>query len=160
MSGWESFFSGELGAAAALVGLVFVGISINLTKIMESSHLPNRALEALVTLVTVLFVSSLMLVPVPSLTVAGVEVLCIGLLFWGFLLGLHISNLRRMHVQYRLAFLRVIVLGQLAALSFIIAGLVMLIAGAIGLYLIVSATLLSFLAAFSDAWVLVIEINR
>jgi MFS-type transporter involved in bile tolerance (Atg22 family) len=63
MSGWENFFLGELGASAALTGLIFVGISINLGKIMESSYLPNRALEALVVLVAVLFLTSLLLIP-------------------------------------------------------------------------------------------------
>jgi hypothetical protein len=29
MNGWENLFLGELGAAAALTGLVFVGVSIN-----------------------------------------------------------------------------------------------------------------------------------
>ena len=29
MTGWENFFLAEVGASAALVGLVFVGISIN-----------------------------------------------------------------------------------------------------------------------------------
>jgi modulator of FtsH protease len=50
---------GELGAAAALTGLVFVGISINLNKIMASPYLPNDALEALTALVAVLFITSL-----------------------------------------------------------------------------------------------------
>ena len=47
MSGWDSFFAAQVGASAALAGLVFVGISINLTKIIASGYLPNRAQEAL-----------------------------------------------------------------------------------------------------------------
>ena len=53
-----------------------------------------------------------------------------------------------------------IVSSQIAALSFVIAGLVLLIFGTSGFYWIVAAILLSFLAAFIDAWVLLIEINR
>ncbi len=37
MTGWENFFIAELGASAALAGLVFVGLSINLTKILNRS---------------------------------------------------------------------------------------------------------------------------
>jgi hypothetical protein len=37
VNGWENVFIGALGASAALTGLVLVGISINLKKIMESS---------------------------------------------------------------------------------------------------------------------------
>jgi hypothetical protein len=62
--------------------------------------------------------------------------------------------------QYRSAFAPIIVVCQMAALSFVIAGVVLLIFGTGGLYWIVAATLLSFLAAFTDAWVLLIEINR
>jgi modulator of FtsH protease len=32
MSGWDNFFLAEAGASAALTGLIFVGVSINLTK--------------------------------------------------------------------------------------------------------------------------------
>jgi hypothetical protein len=160
MIGWENFFMGELGASAALTGLVFVGVSINLTKIVASSHLPNRALEALVALVAVLFTSSLLLIPGQSFVAIGVEVLLIGLINWGTMLYLQINILRKMEAQYRRNFARIILICQMAALSFVIAGIVLLISGTNGLYWIVAATLLSFLAAFTDAWVLIIEINR
>jgi hypothetical protein len=63
MSGWENFFISEVGAAAALAGLLFVGVSINLTRILSLPRLPNRALLALVILLAILVVSSLLLVP-------------------------------------------------------------------------------------------------
>lgn len=37
MPGWENFFVAQVGASAALAGLVFVGISINLTKIVATA---------------------------------------------------------------------------------------------------------------------------
>ncbi len=52
--------SGRLRAAA---GLVFVGVSINLDKILKYAGLPGRPLEALIALIPVLITSSLMLVP-------------------------------------------------------------------------------------------------
>ena len=160
MNGWQNFFVGELGASAALTGLVFVGVSINLTKIMASSNLINRALEALVALVVVLFISSLLLIPGQALLASGIEVLLIGLLDWMTMLLLQLHTLRKMQPQYRSAFARIIVVCQMAALSFVMAGVVLLLFGTGGLYWIVAATLLSFLAAFTDAWVLLIEINR
>jgi L-asparagine transporter-like permease len=160
MNGWENFFVGELGASAALTGLVFVGVSINLTKIMTSSHLINRALEALVALVVVLFISSLLLIPGQAFLAIGIEVLLIGLLDWITMLLIQLNTWRKMEPQYRSAFARIIVAPQMAVLCFVIAGVVLLLFGAAGLYWIVAATLLSFLAAFIDAWVLLIEINR
>jgi len=73
---------------------------------------------------------------------------------------LQLNSLRKMQAQYRREFVRDILLSQMAALSFVIAGVVLLILGTGGLYWIVAATLLSFLATFTDAWVLLIEINR
>lgn len=160
MNGWENFFVGELGASAALTGLIFVGVSINLTKITASSHLPNRALEALVALVVVLFVSSLLLIPGQSFLAIGIEVLLLGLIDWITALFLQVDSLRKMQAQYRGAYARVILVSQIAALSFVIAGIILLIWGTTGLYWIVAATLFSFLAAFFDVWVLIIEINR
>ena len=160
MNGWENLFLGELGAAAALTGLVFVGVSVNLTKIMTSSNLINRALEALVALVAMLFVSSLLLIPGQALLASGIEVLLLGLLEWMTMLLLQLHTLHKMPPQYRSSFAPIIVVSQMAALSFVIAGVVLLIFGPTGLYWIVAATLLSFLAAFTDAWVLLIEINR
>lgn len=160
MSGWENFFVGELGASAALTGLVFVGVSINLTKIMAAFNLPNRVLEALMALVVVLFTSSLLLIPGQSFLAIGIEVLLLGLINWMTISLLQLDSLRKMQAQYRSAFLRSIVACQMAALSFVIAGIVLLIFGTSGLYWIVAAILLSFLAAFIDAWILIIEINR
>jgi hypothetical protein len=63
MTGWESFFVAQVGASAAVAGRVFVGVSINLDKILKYAGLPGRAMEALVVLILVLVTSSLMLVP-------------------------------------------------------------------------------------------------
>ncbi|HTP91465.1 MAG TPA: hypothetical protein VMJ52_07010 [Xanthobacteraceae bacterium] len=44
MSGWETFFAAQMAASATLAGLLFVGGSFNLTKILSSPALPDRAL--------------------------------------------------------------------------------------------------------------------
>ena len=60
LHGWQDLFIAEAGASAALTGLLFVAVSINLAQILKFSHLPIRAVEALS---CVLFVSTLALVP-------------------------------------------------------------------------------------------------
>jgi modulator of FtsH protease len=77
---WREFFVAQAGAAAALAGLVFVGVSINLDKIVAIPSMPSRALEAMVLLVAILVQSSLMLVPEQSLRALGFEVLAVALL--------------------------------------------------------------------------------
>jgi hypothetical protein len=62
---WHDFFLAQAGAAGVLTGLVFVGVSINLEKIVSDprSGLAGRAAEALILLVAVLLASVLALVP-------------------------------------------------------------------------------------------------
>jgi|GEM_PF-5291833 len=50
MNGWEKFFIAKVGALAALLGLIFVGVSINLVRIISIPGLPNRALLAFIIL--------------------------------------------------------------------------------------------------------------
>jgi NADPH:quinone reductase-like Zn-dependent oxidoreductase len=95
MSGWENFFIAEVGASAALLGLLFVGVSINLTRILSIPGLPNRAFLGLVILLTILVVSSLLLVPGQSLTLAGIEILIVGLIVWITATMLDVSILQK-----------------------------------------------------------------
>ena len=79
-TGWSDFFVAEVGAAAALSGLVIVAISINLQRILTNPHvLPGRAGEALTTLVGAMLVASVGLIPHQPTRLLGLEVLAIGL---------------------------------------------------------------------------------
>jgi modulator of FtsH protease len=101
MAGWDSFFVAQVGASAALAGLVFVGISLNQAKIMASAYLPNRAQEALVVLLVNLLLSSLFLTPGQSAVSLGAEVLAVGLIAWAVVLLLHVDSFRRMDAIHR-----------------------------------------------------------
>jgi hypothetical protein len=160
MIGWESFFIAQVGASAALTGLLFVGVSINLTRIISLPGLPNRALLALILLLTILVVCSLMLVPGQSLKLVGIEVLVIGLVVWTIATTIDVTILRKKDPEYRLPYVLNMALSQFAVLPYVIAGIVILTRGAGGLYWIVPAIVVSFIKAVLDAWVLLVEINR
>ena len=127
---------------------------------MESPFLPNHALEALIAFVSTLFIAFLMLIPQQSFLADGTEVLFVGLLTWILMTYLHRDTLRKVPTPYRRDIVRIFVLYHLAALSFVAAGIIFLNWGANGFYWIVAATFLSYLAAFFDTWLLVVEINR
>ena len=63
MQSWEPFLLAQVGASAALTGLVFVALSINLGRIIEHRYLVGRAGEAVVLLVLPVIVGLILLVP-------------------------------------------------------------------------------------------------
>jgi hypothetical protein len=165
MNAWHDFFLAQAGAAGVLTGLVFVGVSINLQKIVSdpNSGLAGRAAEALILLVAVLTASVLVLVPAQSPGVLGAEVLVVGLTTWGWVVYIQLLRLRSwgtMRPDMRTSFMGRVVLGQIATLPLVIAGVAVLSVGQGGLYWLVAGTLFSILAALVEAWVLLIEIDR
>jgi hypothetical protein len=160
MEGWHDFFVAEVGASAALAGLIFVGVSINLTRILSLPRLPARAFEALLMLLSVLVLSSLSLVPEQSLPLLGAEVLVGGLVCWITVIVLDIDIWRKTGAEFRRSYVLLVAMNQIATLPYVIAGLVLVFGGAGGLYWLVPAMVFSFIKAILDAWVLLVEINR
>ena len=165
MHDWNDFFLAQAGAAGVLTGLVFVGVSINLQKIVSDpgSGLAGRAAEALILLVAVLTASTLLLVPGQGTTLIGVEVLVVALAAWGWVVAiqsLRLKNWSTMEPDLRKPFILRVVLSQVATLPFVAAGIFVLAEGLGGLYWLVADTIFSMLAALFDAWVLLVEINR
>ena len=160
MIGWENFFIAEVGASAALLGLIFVGVSINLTRIISLPGLPNRAFLALIILLTILIMCSLLLIPGQSQTLVGIELLVVGLLVWITATRLDVIILLKKEPQYRSSYMLNMALTQSALLPYLIAGIIVLTRGAGGLYWLVPAIIISFIKAILDAWVLLVEINR
>ncbi len=75
---WNDLFVAAAGASAALAGLVFVAVSINIDRIIAGQGLPDRALQALLQLIVVVVASLLVLAPGQSNTALGIELLVIG----------------------------------------------------------------------------------
>ncbi len=75
---WTDLFVATAGAAAALAGLVFVAVSINIERILKFEGLPERALETVLTLSLVVLVSIACLIPGQSVAALGIELLLFG----------------------------------------------------------------------------------
>ena len=73
-AGWGDFFTAVTSAAAALTGLLFVAVSINLENILKVTGLPERAAQTLAMLLFVVLSSALTLVP-QDIELLGAEVL-------------------------------------------------------------------------------------
>ncbi|HTC00321.1 MAG TPA: hypothetical protein VK705_06530 [Ferruginibacter sp.] len=157
---WDNFFIAQVSAAATLTGLIFVSVSINLTRILEGLHLPSRALQSIMLLLNILLISSFMLVPGQSLIAQGIEILVLGLILWTIIFNLSLSILRTTPTEYKKTARINFYLIQVVVLPFLAAGIYILFFGEKGIYFLVAGILFSFLKAIADSWVLLIEINR
>jgi hypothetical protein len=158
-AGWESFFVAEVGAAAALTGLIFVAVSINLTRILAFPQLPGRAAETLFVLVGVLVTSTLALVPGQSRLALGAEILGVASCVWIAPMVLQrrvgqVAGAPRSWMVTRVA------THQIATLPGLAAGVSLLAGAGGGFYWLVAGTVTSFAAAIVNAWVLLVEIQR
>ena len=154
--GWGELFLAEAGASAALGGLLFVAVSINLNRIVALRSLPGAALGAIVLLVAVLMVSTFALVPGQPRWVLGAEVLVVGIAGWSILTAIWIRALRA-PIPNQPRFFPVIstVETQAATLPSVVAGVSLLLGAGGGLYWLVPGMAFSLVVAVVNAWVLV-----
>ena len=157
---WEPFYTAQVDAGAALLGLVFVGLSLNLEKILSYPWLPTRALLALMVLMAILIVACLMLIPEQSLTTLGIEIVALGTIFVAIATTLEVVALLKVTLQNRRAFIANLILLELGLLPYIVGGLLLIAGSTSGFYWIAAGVIISFVKAVTDAWVLLVEINR
>jgi len=157
---WANFFSAEAGAAASLTGLVIVAISINLSRILAFPQLPGRAIETLTMLVGVLLTSSVALVPAQPMHALGAEILVIGSLMWVVVAVAYLRGRGAPVPGKRWAPALRLIVGQLACVPFLIAGAIVFVSGASGLYWTVPGTIFCLIAGVLNAWVLLVEVVR
>jgi modulator of FtsH protease len=157
---WAGFFTAQVAASATLVGLLFVGVSLNLTKILSNTGLPNRALASFYLLLAILIISSLMLVPGQPPRLVAAEVMVVGTALWIVETFLTLGSWRRSGSEVRHYFVRNFFAFQAAVIPYLVGGGLLLAGVHSGLYWVAAAIVLSLFAASAEAWVLLVEINR
>jgi modulator of FtsH protease len=158
--GWESFFTAQVAASATLLGLLFVGVSLNLKTILLNEGLPDRALAGFYLLLAILVLSSLMLVPGQPPRLIAAEVPVVSLALWLTVTRLAVRSLRRSMAENRHYFVRHLLSLQASVLPYLVGGGLLLAGSQSGLDWIVAAIIVSLFVASFEAWVLLIEINR
>lgn len=157
---WHDLFVAVAGASAALAGLVFVAVSINLERILSYEGLPERALETLLLLLGVLVVSIVCLMPGQGHVALGLELLGAAALVTLIVLRLprtRAEETGREPTQWRLSRLGVRLMGTV---PLVLGALSVLFEAGGGLYWIVAGVILAIVGAVANAWVLLVEILR
>jgi hypothetical protein len=156
---WPAFFAAVTGAAAALAGLLFVAVSINLDNILKNTMLPARAAETLAILLFVMISSALALVP-QDVELLGAEILVIAVP----LTATTARNQLKFQRQNPDSPLRWSVSRAAASGVALVPGMVAGVSLAAhwsgGLYWLVPTALLGIAGAVYSAWVLLVEIVR
>jgi hypothetical protein len=132
-SEWSDLFLASAGASAALAGLVFVAVSINVVRIVRFPGLPERALETVLLLLAVVFAGVIGALSTKSLP-EGSEPAT-------WLLGR-------------------LILRAAGTVPFVVGGASLIVEAGGGLYWTVAGILFATAGAVANAWVLLIEILR
>ena len=157
---WAAFFSAETGAAAALVGLVTVAISINLNQILEHPHLPARAGESLFALTTAFVICGVALFP--GLSPQAFGVVAMALAAASLVFGARNQILAR-SVKGVVAIEKQVIGGAgrlAAALPILVGGAMLLDQTPAGVVWIAGGVVATLAVAVMNAWVLLVEIMR
>lgn len=158
-SEWSDLFVATAGASAALAGLVFVAVSINLDRILKFPGLPERALETVLMLLIVVLVSIVGLIPGQSAHALGWEVAAlstvIGAAIAALPTALHTAEGARIDWLVGRWLLRL-----LTTVPFLIGGLALIFEAGGGLYWVAAGTVFAIAGAVANAWVLLVEILR
>jgi hypothetical protein len=155
---WQGFAVAEVGAAAALAGLLVVACSINIGRIIEFRGVVSRLLGTLALFSGVLVVGTLLLVP-------GLESGWLGVLVaaTGAALALAVVRLRgvkELPPEYRRLARASFVVALAAAVVLAFAGVATALQVAGGLYWLAPGVLLAFGIGLVNAWVALVEILR
>jgi hypothetical protein len=157
---WANFFVAEVGAAAALTGLVVVAVSINLSRILSFPQLPARAAESIVVLTGALILASLGLVPGQPMALFGAEVLATGLVILGVGLRNQLPPTELVEGITRFKILLRALVCAAVTLPLVFGGILLLLGWNAGLYLTGAGVLIALTAGVWNAWVLLVEIVR
>jgi hypothetical protein len=157
---WIGFGTAVATAAAALAGLLFIAVSINLKQILEIKSLPSRAAQTLILFATPLISALLVIVPGQARIALGAELLATGLSIGGTQVWLNLHATRRPEETAWRRLVGRVFPTVLSCACLAIAGATLIAAAGGGLYWPVPSVLAALIFGLINVWVLLVEILR
>jgi hypothetical protein len=157
LAAWTDFANTVAGGAAALAGLLFVGLSLNLAEVLKYPGVPARAAVTLGLTVAILLTAIFVATPGQDHRVLAAEVGVVGLATAvGVIVGLRQQRSGKHPARAQTSTL---LLG-VPALLLIVAAVSLWLQRGGGLYWVTAAVATGFVSATANAWVLLVEIKR
>ncbi len=162
MGTWVNYFTVTGSIASGLTGLIFIGLSVNLKKVLliTKTHVPSRSLSSLMLLTNIVIVCNLCLVPGQSTRILGVEISLLAIVIWVTALRLDLRTYRRVDESYKRLYLRNFIFLQLSILPFFAAGIIMVLRTEPVYYILVPGIIASLIKSLLDVWFLIVDLNR
>jgi len=157
---WTEFGESVATASAALAGLLFIAVSINLKQILEIPSLPSRAAQTLILFATPLVGALLLVVPGQARLALGLELLATGLVIGGAQLWLDLHAKRGPEDTVWRRMLGRVFPSVLSCVCLVLAGATLIPAAGGGLYWLVPSVLAALIFGLINVWVLLVEILR
>jgi hypothetical protein len=155
---WSDLFVASAGASAALAGLVFVAISINIDDIVRYDGLPDLAIVTIMLLVGVLVVSLFGLIPDQTNHALGVELLVQSLVWTALMARFAVHSLPESHRREQMV--SRFALPAFGTVPYVVGAVLLTTGSGSGLYWIFAGLIGAIGAAIINAWVLLVEIRR
>ena len=156
---WTDFFVMVGGGAAALAGLIFVAMSVNLGIILGNTTHRNRATNMLSGFTAVFMACGLGLVGDQRLGVLGVEWLVLWLIATAIFIRGYVVAIRAGMSSIGLNWPR-LAGGTICYLAEVIGAILLILGHSAGLYIAAIATIVLFGFLISGAWLLIIGIHE
>lgn len=159
VDGWGTFAVIAGGAAGALVGLLFVAVSIRVAVIAASPELRNRAAQTLGLFVTVLLIALLQAIPDQSLRALGAELLALAAFTVTVLSVLdRRAKAARSHQMIASA-LDVVTPNTVTSVLVVVASVVLLCNVQAGLYVLAAPIIVALVGGITSTWLLLVRLT-
>lgn len=157
VAAWSDFANTVAGGAAALAGLLFVGLSLNLSEVLQYQGVPSRAAATLGLTVAILLTAIFVATPGQSRHALAIEMAVLG----AATAAMVAEAMRRQRASpHRGRVLTSMLMLLLPGLLLVVAAVSLSLQRGGGLYWVTAAVTTGFVAATANAWVLVVELKR
>jgi hypothetical protein len=152
MPDWDAFATICGTAAGALVGLLFVAVSIRADLLAKSREFRSRAAQTLILFGTVLILAMLLAIPHQQLLALGIEILVVSALLTASAWALDRRAHEDEHPLASSRLLEAVTPNALTILLLLISGVLLAIGFGAGLYVLVGAILVATVGGLASAW--------